>query len=209
MKILLNTCVIIFASYLFGKHLLPSLFGNFFVFWGVNISLAILLAIGFSKALSIYFQQECKTIKSFSNSAWFLLLFLTIIIIPISVHHSMDSLNTFKTSSLHALPVHDSSAFDTEERRKLYAKFVFGEYGIKIPYKLESGEYITFEPTEDQIEKFNIRQEQKEETIEIEQNLSRVAYSSFRLAIIQVVLFFVVFVSTTIYSQYQENKDKR
>lgn len=206
MKILGNICAIVWVVYLFGKHLFPSLFGNFFVFWGINIFLALFLAIGFAISLSIYFHQDYKTIKSFSNSASFLFMFLMILILPISVHHTMNSLNTFSTAQNHLFSVKNTSDCETEEGRLFYAKFLFERYGIKIPYQLDSGDYITFKPTEDLITKYRRRLEQQEETIKIEQNLSRLAYSSMKLAIVLSVVFFLSFVITILYVQYQEKK---
>lgn len=206
MKVLLNTCAVILVSYMVGKDIFPEIFRNFFMFWGINIGLVILLAIGFARSLSIYFQKEERTIKSFSNAAWFLLLFLSVLILPITVHYGMGSLNTFELSRNKGLPINDTSSPETEERRKYLAGFLFGQYGTKIPYRLDSGEYKIFQPTEDQVKKYENSLERHKETIDLELQLSKLALLSFNLAITQAVLFFVAFIVTIIYEQKKENK---
>jgi hypothetical protein len=119
-----------------------------------------------------------------------------IIIIAMSVHHTMNSLNTFATSKYHLNFIKDTSDIDNENGRIFYAQFLFEQYGIKIPYRLDSGEFVIFQPTEDLIEKYKKRLDQQKAKIEIEKNLSRTAYSSFKLAIAQAVVFFFSFVTT-------------
>ena len=204
MNTLLSTCYITWGIYFWGKDLIPSVFRNFYVFWGVNIGLIVLLSIGFAKSLSIYFQTKNKKIQSITHSAWFLLLFLLIIILPITVHHTMESFNTFSDRMLRIM---DTSPPETEERRKKMASFIFSQYGLQIPYRLDSGAYETFQPTEKQEKKYEVKLESNKETIELGQKLSRISWLSSKLAIIQAVLFFVVFVGTILYEQKQENNN--
>lgn len=208
MRILLPLSSITFLITIFGREIFPSIFGNFYVFWCVNLSLIIMLAIGFAKSLSVYFQGDKKTIKSFSNVAWFLFLFLSVLIIPITVHYSMKTLDSFSMTSDRGLPIKDTSSPETEESRKFMASFLFGQYGIKIPYRLESGDYIIFQPTEEQIKEYTAQLEGQKEINELEFQLSELAWSSFKLAIIQAVLFFAVFVGTILFEQKQININK-
>ena len=110
MRILLPLSSITCLILIFGRELFPSIFGHFYVFWGVNLSLIIMLAIGFAKSLSVYFQGDQKTIKTFSNAAWFLFLFLSALIVPITVHYSMKTLDNFNMTSDRGLPIKDTSS---------------------------------------------------------------------------------------------------
>ncbi len=208
MQILLTLSSITFLILIVGREMFPSILGNFYVFWGLNLSLVIMLAIGFAKSLSIYFQGDQKTINTFSNAAWYLLLFLSVLIIPITVHYGMNSLNNFNFSYDRGLSIKDTSSCETEESRKFMAGFLFGQYGIKIPYRLDSGDYKVFQPTEEQIKEYTAKFEEQKEINELELQLSNLAWSSFRLAIIQAVLFFVVFVGTVLFEQKQLNIKK-
>ncbi len=115
----------------------------------------------------------------------------------------MDSLSTFAITMDRALPIKDTSTPGTEESRKCLASFLFTQYGIEIPYKLDTGDYKIFQPTEKEIKEYEDKLKRQKESIEIEKKLKSVAWSSFKLATIQAVLFFVVFLSTLIYEQKQ------
>jgi hypothetical protein len=205
MKKLLYTCYIIWGIFFFGKDYFPIIFRNFYIFWSVNIGLIVLLSVGFAKSLFIYFKTEDKTIKSISHSALFILLFLLMNILPITVHHAMNTLKIFEISADRILPIRDTSAPDTQKSRKCLASYLFIQYGIKIPYKLDSGEFKIFKPSKEQIKEFEMKLNRQKETLLLERNISRLAWSSFVLSIIESVLFFIVFVATMIYEQKKES----
>jgi hypothetical protein len=201
MKILLSICSIIYAISVFGRPLFPAIFNNLYTFWIINIVLAVLVPIGFAKSLAIYFRQETKNLKSIKDVSLFLLIFFMAILLPITVHHSLNSLKTPVLSSEPMFSIKKTSECNNEENRKWEAEFLFRQYGIKIPYKLDSGEYEIYEPTPNEIKKHNKKLEERKEMLALEMELNRRSRSSSVVATVHIVCFFVFFITTMIYEK--------
>lgn len=200
MKLLLTISSILLILNNVGKDLLPTLFSNIIIFWSVKLALVSLLSVGFAKSLSNYFEEKNRSLKSFFNPACFLLLFLCELIIPITVHYGMGSVNTFELTNDRKIQIIDTNSLETEEKRKFMAGFLFEQYGVKIPYELDRGGFVTFDPTEEQVSKYNSKLKRNKEAIELSFQLSKLAWSSFKLAIVQAFLFYILFVAICLFT---------
>ncbi len=117
----------------------------------------------------------------------------------------MNAISTPVLSSSHMLPVKNASECENEVNRKWEAGFLFQQYGIKIPYRLDSGEYVIFEPTASEYEKYNKRLQQRKEMIDLELELNRKSISSSKVAMIHGICFFILFMATMLYEKRKIN----
>jgi hypothetical protein len=199
MKLLLTISSVLLILSAVGRDLLPTLFSNMIIFWSIKLALVSLLSVGFAISLSNYFEETKRSLKSFSKSACFLFLFLCELIIPITVHYGMDSLDIFELTNDSKMQILDTNSLETEEKRKFIAGLLFQQYGVKIPYELDQGGFVTFDPTKEQVSKYNAKLKSNKEAIELNLQLRKLAWSSFILAIVQAFLFYILFATTIIF----------
>ena len=108
-----------------------------------------------------------------------------------------------KTDILAAL-----STAETEAKRKAAAQIIFNEYGNKVPYKLESGKYILYEPTISDISSSEISKQQKESITFYKKVIIENAFQTIYLQAFELISFALLFAITLFVKQKSTNASK-
>ena len=195
MKIILYTSFILFLILQWGAKILPQIFGHSIVQWPVAVLLAIIIPIGFAKSLQQFYEKEKRNLKDLSIPISFIILFCLQLFLSISSFYLQNSLlislNTNYNIAIKSLDILSSNA--PPDSRKFSARLIYQEFGKEVPYKNEDGEYILFQPNEEDRKKFevnsNTRKEQERLTDQLYDQSKAFAY----LAIMQLACFMFIF----------------
>ena len=211
MKIIVNICAILFVIQAFGrKYLFPEIFGLWYIQWSISALLAFFVPLGFSKSIIFYFKHEEKSLKQLSYSIIFLFIFCFNLAIKSIPHYvSASWLEHVSYNILDKTKILENiSTLQTEEKRKESASIIFWEYGKKVPYKLDSGEYIMFQPTINDISKFENWKKKKNEISATIVQIETSAKNAIFFQVMEVILFFMIFSINFFYETKRYKKIK-
>jgi hypothetical protein len=111
---------------------------------------------------------------------------------------------TNKSFPDHAISILEAPVSMTQEKGRIFAaRSIFKEYGKKVPYKLATGRYSIFQPTEQDIEDYDKRKKQKEE---MEQLFSKLANQSKISGYLSFLYIFSFLLLTPVTLLYEKNK---
>ena len=194
MKFILYPTLILLTVYPWGARFIPEVFGYPVVQWSALILLAVLVPMGFGVSLVEYFEQKNKKIKHLVNPIFFLLIFCSQLLIPIfAVQSSQKTLLVLTTGNDFAIKSLEILSSDAHPRsRKISAQIIYEEYGKKVPYKSENGEYFIYEPSDEDRKKYNKKSEFRKEQEAIIKNLMKQGKIHMFSAVIQILCFLVV-----------------
>lgn len=156
----MNFCLVLFIILVVGRDIYPRILGHWFVQWPIIGILAILLPVGFGKSIADHFKSKTQNLKTLFFPLGFLFIFLFLLIFPLLYNLMiLNLLDLIPTRSL----VYDGKLLEKtvvgsdENKRISAARLIFSVYGNKVPYRLGSGEFAVYEPTEGEIGEYEKR----------------------------------------------------
>jgi hypothetical protein len=210
MNKLLNICIALWIVPFLGKQYFPEIFGAWYIQWPAVILLSVLLPIGFAKTLSFYYQSKPKSLKSILRPTAFLLIFCALQLMQLPVYYVSTKLFSIQpifvasdTSALDAL-----SMADTEEKRKISAQIIFHEYGKKVPYKLNSGKFVIYEPTKSDKSIYEESRKIKQNSDTYKSLIINSSIQTIYIQAIEITCFFLLFTITLILEQSQQSRPR-
>jgi hypothetical protein len=146
MKSLSNICILLWVIPYFGKQLFPDIFGHWYIVWPSFGLLSILLPFGFAKSISN------KSDHKFAFT--FLLLFMINIFLNGVGLNLLKSTNTYLEVPLQIPLIKENSSLaainnENPEVRKVVAQFIYKEFGQPIMFKNKLGEFVVYQPTDE------------------------------------------------------------
>lgn len=202
MRTLLNTSTTLWIFYYFGPKAFPELYQYPILLWSAIILLAILLPIGFGGSLSAYFNKTEQSLKSILLPTYFLGIFLAALIWPLTTTYGLNSLTSTYHSDIKLLK--GVTIAQTEESRQFWAKTIFEEYGQRVAYKNASNEFVLYEPTVEDTQKYKEKKKFNEDYEKTMINIGEQSLSAMQISLMLTILFFVFFVLTLVYMQKRE-----
>ena len=211
MRYLSTVCQILFLIPLIGHYLLPVLVSNLYVNWSLFTLLSVLLPLGYSKSLANY-SKEMEIDNQFPLKLnIFLVLFCLSVGLKVFINQSLMYVNNITNDSLepkyNAAQLFEKTYLDNaEEHNKLASQFIYKEYGVAVQYKLDSGEYMVFEPSPSDIESSKAHEEinlkfKELNKFNIEQSKLTMFFSAF-----QIVMFLLISQLNLYWLNYKANK---
>lgn len=205
MNKLLYICIFLLIVPFIGRQYYPEIFGVTYIQLPAIIMLMLLLPIGFAKALSIYFKTDIKSLKLIFRPIAFLLLFCVLLLMHLPANYVVTTL--FAVGPNYVLDNSDLdilegiSKADTVDKRKLFAKIVFENSGDIVPYKLDSGEYAMYEPTELDRKEYERNRKAKELNKTYKEFIVNASLQSIYLQAAELISFLLIFTITLIIEQ--------
>jgi len=204
---LLNITLILWVFSLLSKQWLPEAFGNQYFQWPLFFILACIVPYGFAK--SIFLNKKSRAI------VFLLIPLCNLVLLTCGNHlgHALIENMQFihpshkQNSKLLSLPL----KAPTEENRYIAARMVYVEFGVSVPYKTINDEFVQYEPTEEDIKKYNNQASLYHEGNELMSELVRQNNERSYLALLQVIVFALVFCITYCFSDLKNsgiNKNK-
>jgi len=206
------TCIVLLVLPSLVHLALPESYPNRIIVIPLLLTLAVLLPIGFAKAIQLYILRRESTLKALFRPLFFLVLFFLKLYGPISAHHAMlsgyllvDSLVPAYSSVIIEGPVNGK----TEEGRKIVAQAIYWEFGAKVPYKTDIGEYVVFEPSDNDVDRFETNLKHANEAKRVKEMSLKIHREGLYLSITQITVFLLVFAATLYYEQKNAYKRRQ
>ena len=181
MKYLSAICFALFFFPLIGKYVFPILVSNWVINWVMLGAFSILLPIAYAHS---HVQQK----KPFQLNE-FLLLFCLSVGLHAFSSHALITTDNLLNSAIHerfsyAQLFEKTYVDNAEDDNKTFAQFIYWKDGISIQYKLNSGEYAVYEPTPDDISKY-------QENVDV--SIKKKALNTFNTEQSKIAMFFTLF----------------
>jgi uncharacterized membrane protein len=189
---------IIFILFLDGKKWFPNIFNQLYAQWLLITLLVLLTSIGFVKSFSLFYSTaNCNYVKIL-EPLYFLFIFCSVIAFLGATHLTILSiydLNSFSVSHETKILEGLSSEKGTESTRKKVAQVLYWHFGKKLPYLKNSGKYVIFNPSDNDILKASENQAQR---TQIRKTIESAAEASKNALITQLLAIAGFFVITSI-----------
>jgi hypothetical protein len=189
------------------KGSLPSLLDHGFVQLPAITVFGILVPIAFATSLHSYF--IAPMLKKLFSSLSYLLIFIVIITSALVLFYSSNSsYYILATHNYRHAPELFNGPIEAEDlnSRKNAAKIIYSEYGGKVPYKLDSGVYMVYEPTTEDIAVLKENLSMRKQAKELKTHLKTYSYYSLYISIYLLLAFFILFSGTIYIKQRQVNQ---
>lgn len=192
---LLNICVLLIVIPTLGKMYYPNLLSSLYIQVPSVILASVLLGAGFVVSLSKYFKTNKPSFAGILLPSGFLLVFILLQLLSLFAVKVMTPLTSFKAWGV----ISENKILDrltsgvSESERLRVAQFVFTDYGSRVPYKLDSGQFVQYEPTEAD---FKILKESQLSAVQYKKMMEMNAYLAsyiLQLSILELLLFFTGF----------------
>ena len=209
-RILLATIFIWVSVGLIQLVIWPDTFPNRIYTVPLLLVAAVLVPLGFVISIKKFFTQKSKVPLIYSII--FLGVFLFDIDNLIEITHRLET-ERLKIRELSydlgkKFPIVEGpTSAETETERLNMAQYVYREYGARVPYRLESGEYQIYDPTGKDVEVFNTNKAMFEKATKTNEYAISVLRESRYMLLAKIILFFVV-VSVYFLIEYK-NANKR
>jgi len=202
---------IIFILFLNGKKWFPGSFNHIYVQWLLIGSLVLLTSIGFVRSFaSLYSTNNCKYSK-IVEPIYFLFLFCSVIIflgVPHLTILSLYDLDSFsmghETKILEGL----TSREGTDLTRKKVAQILYWEFGKKLPYLEDSGEYLLYNPSDKDILKASDGKAQRKEIRKTIKYAAEVSKNALMAQLSAIVGFFITTSITILVERHNIHKNQ-
>ncbi|MCY7297565.1 hypothetical protein [Alteromonas sp. a30] len=181
MKYISAICFALFIFPLVGKFAFPILISNWVINWVMFGVFSILLPIA-------YAHSHVQRKKSFQLNEFLLLFCISVGL------HAFSSQALITADNLLNSAVYERFSYaqlfektyvdNAEEDNQTFAQFIYWKDGISVQYKLNSGEYALYEPTSDDIRKY-------QENVDV--NKSKQALNTFNTEQSKIAMFFTIF----------------
>ncbi len=181
MKYLSAICFALFIYPLVGKFAFPILISNWVINWVMFGVFSILLPIAYAHS---YVQRK----KPFQLNEFLLLFCISVGL------HAFSSQALITTDNLLNSSVYERFSYaqlfektyvdNAEEDNQTFAQFIYWKDGISVQYKLNSGEYAVYEPTPDDISKY-------QENLDV--SIKKKALNAFNTEQSKIAMFFTLF----------------
>jgi hypothetical protein len=143
-----------FAASLAGKAFFLTTLGHSVVYeWGCGIFMAVVLAIGFFLAFYGLVTQTTKRKQFFGLHLVSLMMFCWILGLYFFAYVVMTKIYYLPDEIPSVLPklIENARIAGSEEKRQKMARNAYEVYGVNLAYRRESGEFVYYEPTEQDI----------------------------------------------------------
>ncbi|WNC71646.1 hypothetical protein RGQ13_16190 [Thalassotalea psychrophila] len=191
MKYLLAICYILFFIPFIGKFIFPILISNWIVNWFLIILLSILLPIGYAKSLTDCANGTEKAKKPATTINEFLFIFCLSIGLHVFSSQTLiatdNLLNAMATEKVNSAEIFQLTYKDhAEKNNRGFAQIIYWRQGVLIQYKLNSGAYKLFEPSQSDIDMYreNVELKNKKQALNAfnkEQSIIAMYFSLFQI----------------------------
>lgn len=210
MKLILYSTLLLLVIYPWGAILFPEILGSSLMHMVTIVLLSIFISLGFALGIGKYYEEGEKRLNSLIYPVFFLILFCKNTLVPLSFLHidQKNIKNPWLDNELILKRLELIYSNEDNGSRKISAQLFYEEYGKKIPYKDEKGDYLLYDPSILDKKKFQTNAEMKSKLKDLSNQHLNITKSKLFTALVQISSFLLIVPLAIILNEKYKQKNR-